>query len=268
MSKVTELKSTYYQFQPDFNFQIYISFESAEVEKHLLKIVNKMGFKKIEAEKMKKVILTDSARILKIEEANPKVSQLIDQTMAMMDKYGPESITPRDSYNVYRYRGIALMVYADASKTWELGIKNIYAEAMTNVLPIILNRYLSFTLATYDVIGFWGVPVEEGVVVMKQHESRGEAVFIDLNLNKVYTVDGVKPIKGDFQILRLDESLKDSTRRMSKEDLISFLTTHTTYFGYNGVHYYMKKKIVEISKLINGTIYPVENFKHRTLPMP
>ena len=99
---------------------------------------------------------------------------------------------------------------------------------------------------------------------MKQEGSLGEAIFFDMNQAKVMTADGVKEIGPSFSILRLSSELKDKTLTMKKEELISFLSTHTTYLSYSGLDYEIKKAILQMAQLIPGYIYPTENFLPRT----
>ena len=114
------------------------------------------------------------------------------------------------------------------------------------------------------IVGFWGVPVDEGVVVMKQHESRGESVYIDIKRQNVITVDGVKKIKGRFKVLRLDPTLKGRNVAMTAEEFLSFLSFHCNYFDYVGPSLPIRQMITSLPSYAVGLVHPRESFKPRT----
>jgi hypothetical protein len=128
----------------------------------------------------------------------------------------------------------------------------------------IINRYLSWALVSEGIIGFWGVPVEEGMVILKRKESQGEAVFIDVREGRTFSIDGATPMKPGFTILRLDSILKDKNITMSREQLISFLTVNSTFFDYQGLNVPVRQAIVSLAKIAEGIVHPRESFKPRT----
>ena len=128
----------------------------------------------------------------------------------------------------------------------------------------ILNRYLSWALVPMGIIGFWGVPVDEGVVILSQDESEGEAVFVDVLNSSVLSLDGQKTVKGPFNILRLDSTLHDRNIGMSREELISFMSQYCTYFDYSGLSYPVRQLIQHLSRVSIGLVYPRESFRPRT----
>jgi hypothetical protein len=127
-----------------------------------------------------------------------------------------------------------------------------------------MNRYLSWALAPLGIIGLWGVPVDEGVVVMSQKNAGGEGVFIDINRRVIMGLDGVKPIKGRFQLLRLDSTLKGRSITMSKEELLSFLMAHIIYFDYDGPSIPVRQMVQTLLTLARGIVYPRENYRPRS----
>lgn len=255
-------KAIYYHYQPDMKYKVYLRVDNADLEKTLAQSFETLGFSKVEEDELKNISIDQfETKILKISEASPRVARQIRTANTGLESFGSESVSNHGNYQIYRHHGVGMMVYGDDSPTWELGVvspsKNI------NEIKTMLVRFLSWALAPKGVVGFWAVPVEQGFVVMKPKESNFEAVFVDIDQMAMITQDGVKPITADLQILRLDETLKDATRTMVKEALLSFLTTNTTYFSYHGVSNAMRGSLYELASFAEGIIYPVENFRPR-----
>lgn len=251
----------YYQFQKDLNYPVFLRFENKDLESEFQNLMTNLGFSKLETAELKSIQFDHhSTKVLRIQRANPRVAKQIDETYAT-DKYGPENINQLGTYDVYRYKNFGMMILSETNYIWELGVKNI--EKGHNEIKTMLVRFISWTLASQGVFGVWSVPVEEGLVVMKPSESNFETSFIDVKKNIFITQDGVKTLEGGMQILRLDESLKDRSRGMSKEELISFLSTKNTFFSYRGLDFRIRQSIFDLAQIAQGVVYPVENFKPR-----
>lgn len=252
---------SYYQFQKKMGFPVFLRFEDQDFEAKLSDLVTQMGFEKVKPEELKEISFDKfQTKVLKLSAANFRVSKQIDQSHSL-DMYGPENLTMLGSYDVYRYKGLGMMIFGSGNYFWELGLKNI--ESQMSELRVVLTRFLSWALAPLGVIGFWGVPVDEGVVVMKPKEANFESFFIDVKNTKIICFDGVKEINHGFQLLRLDPTLKDRTKRMKKEELVSFLSTNTSYFSYQGLDFNIKEAIFSFATIVDGYVYPVDNFKPR-----
>lgn len=258
---MSENKFSYYQYQKELGYEIYLRFEDFDFESQFVDTLEVMGFNKVEREKIKTQTFNKShTRVLKIVKASAKVARQIDMTDYVFDKYGPESMSRIGNYDVYRYKNVGMMIFAADTLLWELGVKNCENE---KAIRSVLTRYLSFSLASIGVVGFWGVPIEQGFVVMKPKSSNAESVFIDLKKNILITYDGIKTINSDFQILRLDSTLKNEMRRMKPDDLFSFLSMNTAHLSYTGVDFILREAIRELSQVALGYIYPESNFKPR-----
>jgi hypothetical protein len=263
-----ESKWTYFQYFKELGYQSYIRVNLEDFDTSLPGLLTQMNFIQLtpeEADEFEQGKSSDKKyHILTIEEASAPVSRQIDSSIES-DYYGPESIVPKSGYQVYRYRGEALIVYSLAAKEWRMGCyPDFGAEDKKMAHRSIINRYLSWSLAHSGVVGFWGVPVDEGVVVLKQAESMGEAVFIDTAKRKVLTIDGEKRMRGHFTIMRLDSGLSGRNLMMSSEELLSFLSLHCTYFEYDGMIRAVRQMVQEISKTSSGIVHPKESFKPRT----
>lgn len=253
---------SYYQFYQELNYPIFIKFESADFELNFQQILNDLGFSKVENKKLSKInIEKNTTKVLSIKEAVPKVVRQIRSIHFSSDRYGDESITPFGHYDLYRYRDVGMMVMGHENY-WEMGV--CFREDRVLKIKVMVTRFLSLALASQEVVGFWGVPVEEGFVVRKPQEANFESLFIDVHRGVILTQDGLKKIGAHLQILRLDETIHGESRRMTRESLVSFLCTNTTYFSYKGLDYQLRMAIFELVTYAEGIIYPVENFQPRT----
>jgi hypothetical protein len=259
---MSEINYSYYQFQKSNGYQIYLRFEEFDFETQLSDIVKIMGFDKVERKSIKDLSFrSHQIKILKIAKASSVVAKKISDTNFQSDRFGAESVSRRGAYNIYRYKNTGMMVYSQNNPLWELGIKD---PSHHDEIRIILTRFLSFAFEEQGVIGFWGVPVDQGFVVMNQKNADFESIFIDLNKNIILTYDGVKKIESDLQILRLDDTIFNDIKPITKEALISFLSMNTCHLSYQGLSPTMKSKLFQICNIGKGFIHPAENFSARS----
>lgn len=258
---MSEKNFSYYQFQKKMNYQVYLRFEDFEFENYFTEVLEMMGFDKVERDNVKDIkFVPGKTKVLKITKASPRVARQIVKSDFLFDKFGKESLSKMGTYDVYRYRGFAMMIFSQQNALWELGVKDFSDQ---DTLRVIFTRFLSYALAPSGVIGFWGVPVDEGFVVMSQNSANFETVFVDLNQSVLLTYDGIKPIESELQILRLDSTLNREVKEMKKEELISFLSMNTNFLSYQGLDQGLKKVLFDLCKVSKAFIYPEENFKPR-----
>lgn len=258
----------WFQFRKELGYPIFIRFKNGDFDGALADFLNQQHFHKIqdaEAKDVEKAIVGDpKARVLTFQEASVSVGRQIT-SMVESDRYGQESVVTQIGYRVYRYKNSALMMYSFTSKEWQIGVfKSFGAKAENYASKIVLNRYLSFALQAIGVVGFWGVPIDEGMVVQRYADSRGEAVYIDLKSEKIISHDGVKKLSARFKMLRLDPTLKNRNVRMTSEELLGFLTSHCTYFDTTGLTVPVRQMIQAIARVTEGVYHPEESFKPRT----
>lgn len=263
--------SFYFQYHTDEDYPIFVKVEGfgeRDFADSLIKVVEQMNFREIEGAEAeaaeRELSRNSSARMLKFKPASYKVVRQIESA-SHSDRFGLESILPKQGYKVYRYKNQALMVYSYAAEVWECGVTEKFAEDEAGIIAArtVLNRYLSWSMAPLGVIGFWGVPVAEGLVVMRAKESQGEVVFLDLNKGKVLSMDGAKGIPSRFKIMRLDNKLKNRNIKMSSEELMSFLSVHTCYLDPEGLSRPVRQLLQAISRRAEGLIHPRESFEPR-----
>ncbi len=259
---------TYFQYQKEQGLPVFVRAELSGFDASLSPFLKQMGFSEMENQESLALESTLDTRfegnLLTLKIAGPSVSRQINQ-VAEGDRYGSECITPKEGYKVYRFKSKALLVYSFGVSQWEMGCLSDFGdEAAFSDYRCIMNRYLSWALVAEGIVGFWGVPVEEGMVVLRRKESQSEAVFIDVRENRIFSIDGVTPLKSNFTILRLDSVLKDKNVPMNKEELISFLSVNSTFFDYQGLNVPIRQAIQSLAKVVSGIVHPRESFKPRT----
>lgn len=261
-------KKTYFQYQKDLNLPIYISVDLTTMDAGFAEFLNKMKFFKLsdkeESEALTKLKKNNLARILNVTEASLLVSKQIHANMES-DRYGAESVIPKDGYRLYRYKDVGLMIYSFAAKEWQMGCFNDFGSAQNFIASkIILNRFLTWALVPHGVIGLWGVTVDDGMVAQRVIESKGEAVFIDVRNLQMITQDGVKKMRSHFKILRLDPTLKGRNVKMKSEELLSFISAHCSYMDSAGLSVPVRQMIQALSRMTEGLLHPQESFRPRT----
>lgn len=263
---MSETKASYYQFRQSLNYQIFIKFDDLQLEASLAETLEVMGFDKLEPEAFKNMEFKRyKTKILKISKASLNVARQISQTTHSNDRFGVESLNKMGSYNIYRYKDVGMMVYSEINPMWELGLKStINKEAMR----CIMTRFLSFafTATQMEVVGFWGVPVDEGLVIMSPKKANYESVFIDITKNLILTYGSDKSIESEIEILRLDQTLSNDIRTMAAEELLGFLSVSTCHMSYSELDQNIKETLYKIRLISKGFIYPEENFRPRVNP--
>lgn len=261
-------KITYFQYGSQLDYPIYLGVSLEEFDSSLTGFLTQCGFDLLTQETSegieKRLAASANGRLLKIDHAGMRASQQIMKTTES-DRFGVESVVSKEGYRVYRYRGLALMVLSFGATHWSLGVTREFGtESSLSASRSIINRYLSWGLSPFGVAGFWGVNVDEGVVLMKQGDAQGEAVFFDLLKNRLLCRDGIKPFASDFKIIRLDSILKNRSARMGKEEMPGFLTVHSTYLSTEGLSHPIRQVIQTLSLEFEGHRFPKENFQPRT----
>lgn len=254
---------TYFQFQKDFDYSLFVKVEQDFLNEDMKTILTQLGFNEITEKEFKlKDLKRYETKILKVKAANHKVARQISQSFMGMEKYGNENLSSQGNYEVYRFKNVGMMVLSQATYEWELGLMSNTAQ--TEGIKTMFTRFITWALMEQGVLAFWGVPVEEGLVVMNQKEANGEAVFLDIEKNKIITQDGTKALPAFIQFLRLDSSLRGETKLMSREELLSFLTTNIAYFSVSKLPYGLLNNIRSLIDFSEGIIYPKENFEPRS----
>lgn len=261
-------KKTFFQYQKDLNLPIYLTADIATFDPSFVDFMLRLKFQKLsdkeEIEAQAIIKKNNRARVLNVSEASPLVTKQINSTMES-DRYGAESVIPKEGYRVYRYKGVGLLVYSFGVKEWQLGcLKDFGSSAVNLASKIVINRFLTWALVPHGILGLWGVTVDDGMVAQRCTDSKGEAVFIDIINLKMITQDGTKKMRSQFKILRLDATLKGRNVRMKSEELLSFISAHCSYLDTAGHSIPVRQMIQALSKMTEGLLHPQESFRPRT----
>ena len=264
-------KKTYYQYQKEMMLPIYIALDPQSFENGLNDFLVSMQFTKLnekeEVSALEIMKKNNASRCLNFFEATPGVSRQIGATIES-DRYGLESIIPKPGYQVYRYKEIGLMVYSFGVKAWEFGCYSDFGSSKEPAKKLaartVIHRFLSWSLAHHGILGLWGVTVDDGMVLQRVNESKGEAVFVDVVGNKILSLDGIKKLGPKFKVLRLDPTLHGRNIRMTSEELLSFLSAHCSYMDYSGLSVPVRQMIQTLAKMTEGLVHPEESFRPKT----
>ena len=195
------------------------------------------------------------SRMLSVTLASNSVMRQVDQVQES-DLYGLESLVPREGYTVYRYKKVGIIVYSPSASVWKLGCRSDFGEGkdFSKAYKVIINRFLSWALAPMGVIGFWGHYSKTKAEFLRQSESNGEAIFMDMYKNKGFSSDGSWIMGPDFRLVKRDGNNKSESkdgRYLSQEEFISLLSTHCSFFDYKGLSLPVRQMIKRLSKLFS-----------------
>lgn len=265
-ANIDETKMMYFQYNKKLHLPIFVKFEAENFEPEMASFLRAMKFDEIshkEFETLSGDGKIKNARVLNITEASVMVARQI-AAVNESDKYGPESLVQKNGYSVYRYSNVAMMVFSLSSYEWRMGCFSDFGQVANEMAyRMIVNRFLSWSLAPFGLVGFWGTPVEEGVVVQRPIDTRGEAVFIDIAKARMITVEGEKRMKHSFSFIKLDLLLKDRSIVLKFEDLLGFLSVSCAYFGPQGLPTFVRQLIQTAARSYTGRIYPKDNYRPR-----
>lgn len=255
---------TYFQYFKDLDYPIYLGVHLGDFDADtVVNFLEAMNFQEVEDKIVEENREKYGFRLLKIARAKKRVMKQIGSFMES-DRFAGEKIIPGTGHQIYRFQGHALLVYSLRAKEWEMGmIKDFGADEFQTIHRMIIQRFLSWSLAPLGICGFWAMAVDEGAVVLTPYQSLGEAVFIDLREDKVLTLDGAKELDSDFSFVRLDTTLKGRSKEMSIEELFGFLTVHCSYFSYEGLSVPVRQMIQTLAKNILGVVIPESHFVPR-----
>ncbi len=259
---------TYFQFCQELDLPIFVKIDSDQFSPKMVDFLIQQQFDQLDLDENKFEELIkgrSNVRVLKINEVSPLVSRQIEVSRES-DYYGPESVTPNKDYRIYRYKSLAMIIYSFRAKEWEMGCYQDFAEDSNyeHAYRSVIGRFLSWALAPHGIVGFWGVPVDNGAVLLRQNESKGEVIYLDITRQKLITVEGIKRIGPKFKILKLDSTLRNKNLVMKPEEFLSVLTHHTSYLDYEGLSVPVRQVIRSIAKNIEGLVHPQESFRPRT----
>lgn len=255
MSAEQEIISVF-QFHSKQDYPVYLTVQLGHFESGLTGFLSSLGFDMMAniGEEGLKERLKDQLRprVLRLELAGAKVAQQIKATKES-DRYGGESMIPQQGYRVYRYHGRALMMMSFAAEEWRAGVFSDFGTDQCLCTDrVIINRYLSWALSSLGVVGFWGQVQDNKLVMMKPGEAQGLAVFIDWSAGKYISEASAEAMPSDFEIIRLNHLARGRDAKIGKEELLSALTVHCTFFSFDGLSTPVRQVLQSIAQTIPG----------------
>lgn len=248
-----ETKWNYFQFRKNHQYPVYLRIQQDDLNTKCQHLFHELGFNELSELETKKIKINHSqTRILTVQNASLRLQQQINGS-DLMDKYGLESISIQLGTPIYTYRKVGVMGVPTGRPLWELALQPGLSQTEHMVgLRIILVRYLSLALADKGVLPYWGTVKDGDIIMMKQGQSFGEAVFVDWEKKLIFSNGGETRISSHLHIIRKDVENK-SARSMSREELISFLSVSTCLLSFQGISHTMKRAIFELSSQVKGS---------------
>lgn len=253
------VKWNYYQYRKNHDYQVYIRIQQDDQNSKFSHVLNEMGFNLLSEQESRKIQLQkNQTKLLTIQQASSRLQQQINGS-DLLDKYGHESLSLQGGMPVYTYRKVGVMGVPAGRSLWDLAINPdiLHTDQMVGV-RIMLVRYLSQALAEQGVLCYWGTVKDDAVVIMKQGLSYGEAVLIDTSKRLIFSNGGEIKLGTSLKIIRKDKETSVGGR-MSREDLIGFMSVSTCLLSFNGITPSMKKSIFDLSAHSMGSIAVTEN---------
>jgi hypothetical protein len=246
------VKWNYFQYRKSHHYPIYIRFKEEDTNTKYTHLLNELGFTLLGESETKKISLEKiNTRILTVQSASARIQQQINGS-DLLDKYGMESISIQLGTLIYTLRKVGLMGLPHGKTIWDLALHSdiSHTEKMVG-LRIMLVRFLA------QALSYWGTVKDDAVIVMKQSQSFGEAVFIDMNKKVIFSNGGEIKLATHLKIIRKDKEIKTSSN-MTREDMIGFLSVSTCLLSFNGITQSMKKSIYDLSLNSSGSFAVTE----------
>jgi len=242
----------YYQFRKVHDYPVFLRFKEEELNPKFSHLLSELGFNELTEQESKKIPLQKQyTRMLTVQFASARLDQQLNGSDSL-DKYGPEVLSIQNQTPVYTYRKVGIMALPNHKTLWDLALHSEISHTDQMIgFRIILVRYISQALAEQGILCYWGTFRDESVIVMKQSQSFGEAVFIDWNKKVIFSNGGEMKFKSHLKILRKDKE-STSAASMSREEVISFLSVSTSLLSFNGITNSMKRAILEMSAKVTA----------------
>lgn len=247
------VKWSYFQYRKTHGYPVYVRFNQEDLHPKFLHLVQEIGFQDLSENEAKKIQLNRPyTKVLTVQIASARLQQQISGS-DLLDKYGLESLSIQVGMPVYTYRKVGVMGMPIGKTFWDLAFNQEISQTDQMVgLRVVLVRYLAQALKDMGVISYWGTVKDDNVIVMKQLNSFGEAVFVDVNKRMIFSNGGEFKLGPNLKIIRKDKDVAQSSK-MSREELISFLSVSTCLLNFNGITHTMKRAIYELSSQASGS---------------
>jgi hypothetical protein len=247
------IKWTYFQYRKAYGYPVYLRFKQEDLHPKFAHLVAELGFQAISEIESKKIPLNKAGtRVLTVQIASSRLQQQMNGS-DLLDQYGQESLSLQMGLPLYTYRKVAMMSLPMSKTLWELAINNDISNTDQMVgLRVVLVRFLSQALSEQGIISYWGTVKDGNVIIMKQGQSFGEAVLIDLSKRMIFSNGGENTFSSSIKIIRKDKEVK-AAQSIGREELISFLSVSTTLLSFTGITPSMKRSIYDLSAMASAS---------------
>ena len=254
---------TYFQYFKEHNYPLALCIDIETFGSECFNGLKLLGFSEITEEEWKGL----KKSFIKVEVVlpAPSVSHYIKSSTLSGFK-GKESLALKAKYKVYKLQGRGLLEFSDKQPRWIISLlaaETSSLDQFQSEFIHLMNRTISWALIKLSCVGFWGIPVTDGLIGMKPSESNSEAFFVDLKNQRILSVDGVIPLADKLQILRLDSTLRDRSRGMKPEEVYSFLLHRAALFHPIGTHRQVKLAVTYLASYAKGIVWPKDSFNPR-----
>lgn len=241
------IKWTYYQFKKRYQYPVYVRLHPEMELTKLPSVLADLGLDLLSDNEIRQISLQKAGvKLLTIQEASGKIFQQLTSSNSL-DQYGHEGLTIHSNIPFYTYRNIALMMTPNGKPLWDMAIApSLHSQPQIMGMKVALTRFLSMALANFGIISYWGVSKDDGVIIMKQAQSSGESVFIDVKKKLIFSHYHESTFSNGLHIHRLDQTKKIGTI-ITREELLSFLSVSTCLLGFSGLTAEMKKSILDLA---------------------
>lgn len=256
---------TYYKYVYEDDFTVIFKFTEVELEEAFERSMTDVGFEKLDFSQVAEIRIDGDTYFVTFNSSNSQfINRISNQNKIQLSKSATESVHLIGANQVYLLEDKLYWSKAPNRLRWEVGlvVGKFNQEAQKNS-RLFLARILSAIAAEYNIFSFFGVPVEEGIVVLTPQKAHYEFVLIDEAREKITTFDGEKSLKNELELIRLTQENFDEPRFMKADELFSFLMNGLNYFSINSLPKKITKSVYEFSRMVAGVIYPEENFKPR-----
>ena len=254
-----EQRWNYYQYRKLHQYPIFVRVNAADITPKFQHLLGEMGFSLLTDAEVKKISLHRAhSRVLSVQGASPRIERQIAGS-DLLDKYGAESLSYLGGLPVYVYRRVGLLAMPTGRNLWDLAMSAEISQTDHMVgLRVILARFLATALAEMGVLCYWGTVKDGAIILMKQGQSFGESVLIDVERRTVFSQGGEMRIGNNLRLIRRDLEGPRSSH-ISREELISFLSVSTCLLSFTGVTSAMSRNIYSLSAFVTATFAPAEN---------
>ncbi|MFL5786099.1 MAG: hypothetical protein ACJ76H_15885 [Bacteriovoracaceae bacterium] len=253
-----EQRWNYYQYRKLHDYPIYVRVNADEISPKFVHLLVEMGLSLLTETEVKKISLQKAhSRVLTVQSASPRIERQISGS-DLLDKYGLESVSIMNGLPVYTYRRVGLLAMPFGRNLWDLAVSSEISHTDQMVgLRVVLARFLAMALADMGVLCYWGTVKDGAVILMKQSQSFGESVLIDVDRRTIFSQGGEMRIGNNLRIVRRDVEGRHSGH-ISREEIISSLSVNSCLLSFTGITPAMKRSIYSMSSFVTASYSPVE----------